>query len=126
MTSNTTISLEPLLQALQSSSLAEAVPSSRRSDEVPLSLRLQRLWQERGDFSALGVEALCEEQARDDEAGHSELAEDAVKQEDEGKTTADAAQDGEDSQAMSPDELWELKVNILSGLECVACPKSLL
>ena len=114
----TTISLEPLLQAFQSSSLSEAGPS-KRNDEVPLSLRLQRLWQERGDFSALNEADLREEASKDAFA----ITENELEHEGESKKTDEAKPEGAagrtDTDAMTPDELWDLKVNILTGLECV-------
>lgn len=117
----TTISLEPLLQALRSSVSAE--PSdpgpSKRVDEAPLSLRLQRLWQERGDFSALSEESLRKEQAKEGqdataEADKADAGDDDAKEED-----SKTGNEGEDSQGMTHEELWDLKVSILSGLEYV-------
>ena len=115
----TTISLEPLLQGLQVTSPSEPVAStSKQAGEVPLSLRLLRLWHERGDFSALSETALLEEQLKDQEASVAEDVKEHKKLDD--TTDALDGDEAEDAQGMIPDELWDLKVNILTGLKYVA------
>ena len=135
----TTLSLEPLLTPLHVSSSAKEpeapqVEAGGGGDPGPASLayRLQRLWQERGDFNKLTAEALQHEEEEDveieDDAAGSETGRvradtrHAREEQDAGDEQEDnevgAAKDGTAPmpQHMSPDELWELKSTILQGL----------
>ena len=140
----TTLSLEPLLSALHVSASAKDPLAPEVEDggggggdpgPASLAYRLQRLWQERGDFNKLTAEALQREE------GKEEDQEDVAAGSDRGKAQAQAVtreakeeQDASDEQEvdneagaaedgapampkhMSPDELWELKSTILQGL----------
>lgn len=126
-----TLSLEPLSEALyrieQDDETGPVASTSKLASEDGLAIRLQRLWQERGDFSRLSVTDLEEEAAREQakaEAG-SELDVSVADRETVGTTGETEKLDeqlkseevrDEADQTMSPDQLWELKTTILQGL----------
>lgn len=128
----TTLSLEPLLRALHVSPSKEPEAPDVElggggGDPGPASLayRLQRLWQERGDFNKLTAEAL---QREDEAEGGAAGGEDSVREsrhEAKEQDAGDVQEEDQDAtsngaaavpQHMSPDELWELKSTILEGL----------
>lgn len=104
MTTTTTLSLEPLVEALPS-----IASTSNTNKDGQLGLRLQRLWQERGDFSKISTAKLEEEQEKDN----------AVKEEEGEQAEVNEAEapasEGND-QTLTPDQLWKLKATLLQGL----------
>lgn len=130
-----TLSLEPLLHALplKSESIDVAAPAPAQADQYSLAARLQRLWQERGDFSKLSVESLKVEDG--EEAGaEASLDKDLTTTDvDQAVSTAENEDDNgnkeqakaEEEQSMTQEQLWDLKLGILQGLESVAVPSSL-
>ena len=115
MSLSTTLSLEPISQVLSS---IEAGLGYRKagSEDGALSIRLQRLWQERGDFSKLTAAGLQDEaskEGQDDQVGvKSEKAGNPDKPDSEERPQRE---DGED-QLFTPEQLWDLKSSILQGL----------
>lgn len=126
-----TLSLEPLLHVLPwttSTSLFENSEAlSSPEQQHSLAARLQRLWQERGDFSKLSIDKLEleEEKEKDDEqeeAGHDDAFSREVEKTDQAgneQDTADKLEQAAEEQSMSQEQLWDLKLGILQGLECV-------
>ncbi|KAK9897328.1 hypothetical protein P389DRAFT_194953 [Cystobasidium minutum MCA 4210] len=130
----TTLSLEPLLHALPSASAIVSNKneagdldgsSSTAADQHTLAARLQRLWQERGDFSKLSIDKLKsedEQEALNEDDDVKKKKEDADQP---GHGEGDDGQDGEESkaekaeeeQSMTQEQLWELKLGILQGLD---------
>ena len=137
----TTLSLEPLLSALRVSPSAKEPEAPEVEDggggggdpgPASLAYRLQRLWQERGDFKKLTAEALqCEEDEEDEDDGaagtESGKVQADTREAREGQEAGNEHEDDEEdeatedgasaiSQHLSPEELWELKSTILQGL----------
>lgn len=105
----------------------ELVDSASSSDQQSLAARLQRLWQERGDFSKLSVEKLQSESEQEQQ--------EAIDDEELKKTRSDQGgdngPDGEveqkeaaEEESMTQEQLWDLKLGILQGLECVGAPST--
>lgn len=144
-----TLSLEPLVRALtlhadtanttgisdngdgavktDGSSQNQEAQGSFEQQQKSLAARLQRLWQERGDFSKLSIEKLQAEEDKSslssesskDAGGKAEVKEVEVEGE-EGQTAKDGDVASEEAeQTMSQEKLWELKLGILQGLEWV-------
>lgn len=126
-----TLSLEPLLHALPSLSADKTEQdhdgvdgNDSAPDRHSLAARLQRLWQERGDFSKLSIEKL---KAEDEEVKAEQLhqvkknADQPAPDEDEKNDDSEdsKAERAEEVQSMTQEQLWELKLGILQGLECV-------
>lgn len=122
------LSLEPMLHALPlvrtggEKSEVETVDSASSSDQQSLAARLQRLWQERGDFSKLSIEKLKAGSNADEDEGKA----DEELQKNKADQDGDDVQDGETEQreaageeSMTQEQLWDLKLGILQGLECV-------
>lgn len=133
-----TLSLEPLLQALPSLSADETEQdhhgiegNDSAPDQHSLAARLQRLWQERGDFSQLSTEKL---KAEDEEVQAEEMDEvkknadqPAHDEEEKNDDSEDSkAERAEEEQSMTQEQLWELKLGILQGLECVLLVSTLI
>lgn len=120
------LSLEPLSHAL--SAVEAELEASRTSKDTSLSFRLQRLWQERGDFSKLNTAVLEEEAAREqdltdkdplgDSAPEASTSKGATSGDDQDEASGAAQSEQEElEQTLTPEQLWELKSNILEGLE---------
>jgi len=108
MTTTSTLSLEPLVEAL---------PSITNSKDGQLGLRLQRLWQERGDFSKISTSKLEEEQEKDNAVKEEADDDDDDDDDDDNKVKKeDAPTSEENDQTLTPDQLWELKTTLLQGL----------
>lgn len=139
------LSIEPVSQGLASLRLgndASAATSQDGDAGLALAARLQRLWQERGDFSKLSRRALLEEVKRETSARDPEEQDEeehiAGDVDDESKLRvngatahgADAHENKEKSlemgdavvaaaaaeHSMTPEQLWELKSSMLQGL----------
>lgn len=112
-----TLSLEPLKAALPSlpdtddpSLSAKAAASS--VDKQSLAARLQRLWQERGEFHKLNTADLQKE--IDDGVDVDDVDGDKAQ-----KTDNAPDDDAEKLQTLAPEQMYELKTRILTGLGCV-------
>ena len=111
-----TLSLEPLKAALPSLpdtddpslSAKAAAPSV---DKQSLAARLQRLWQERGEFHKLSTADLQKE--IDDGVDVDDVDGDKAQ-----KTDNAPDDDAEKMQTLSPEQMYELKTQILTGLGC--------
>lgn len=127
----TILSLEPLLHTLPSVTAGKAEHdhepaggSTSVPDQHSLAARLQRLWQERGDFSKLSVEQLLLEGESDEEEATATkdggLDADQPLEASENNED-DKRQEAEEEQSLTQEQLWELKVGMLQGLEWVTC-----
>merc|ERR1712093_530938 len=128
MSSTMTLSLEPLSQAL--SAVKVDLQAGRAKKDISLGPKLQRLWQERGDSSKLTIAALEEDAARElkqeeestmaevvPTASTSEITTTTVDSEKGQGGQDELEEQGELEQALTPEQLWELKSNILEGLD---------
>lgn len=123
-----TLSLEPLRHALPSlkseaSDAAAAAAAAATPDQQSLAARLQRLWQERGDFSKLSIDKLVQE--ANEEGGEDDKREELLKTAKDSNENVDQEAE-EQQQSMSQEQLWDLKLGILQGLECVVLRSHLL
>jgi hypothetical protein len=127
----TTLSLEPLLLALPPTSSSDGelqddpafkpeIKAVETNDQSSLAARLQRLWQERGDFSKLSIDKLTleEEQEQDSKDADGNVIEQADHPRDD-EEQVDNSEDSkaEEEESMTQEQLWELKLGILQGLE---------